>query len=90
MDMNVLLELVGTSYKVLQTCMRAGGTGGLSGHAEWLQGVAGACACAWESGGGARVRQEVCDAEVALRWSKVKDYCKILGMCAIGFIVAWC
>ena len=46
--------------------------------------------CGWESGGGVCVRQEVRDAEAALRWSKAKDYCKILGMCAIGFIAVQC
>ena len=30
-DMNVSLELVGTSYKALRMRMHAGGTGGLSG-----------------------------------------------------------
>ena len=37
-----------------------------------------------------RVRQELHDAEVALRWSKVKDYYKILAMCAVGFIAVQC
>ena len=36
------------------------------------------------------MRQELHDAEVALRWSQAKDYYKILAMCAIGFIAAWC
>ena len=36
------------------------------------------------------MRQELRDAEVALRWSQAKDYYKILAMCAIGFIAAQC
>ena len=31
------------------------------------------------------MRQELCDVEVALRRSKVKDYYKIQGMCTVGF-----